>query len=83
AIRAAQVQDWAMMAEALNDYQAFLAELGVSDPRLDALVTEGRAGAMAAKISGSGLGDCVLAFGAVPPGWQPVKIAAAGLLFHD
>ena len=83
AIAAAKARDWATMAAALDEYQGLMVELGVSDPALDALVEAGRGEALAAKISGSGLGDCVLAFGGVPHGWERAKVAGQGLMIHD
>ncbi|MEM9854029.1 MAG: galactokinase family protein [Pseudomonadota bacterium] len=78
---AAQRHERAAFARALDGYQILMARLGVSEPALDALVEEARAGgADAAKISGSGLGDCVLAFGARPPGFAPAPLAQKGLL---
>ncbi|MEO0484740.1 MAG: mevalonate kinase [Pseudomonadota bacterium] len=82
AVVAARARDWAAMAVALDGYQGLMAELGVSNADLDALVDEGRGQALAAKISGSGLGDCVLAFGGVPHGWERAKLAREGLVIH-
>mgnify|MGYP002395418593 FL=1 len=51
---------------ALSDlYQDFMVSLGVSDQTLQTLIEQMRAcpGIGASKISGSGLGDCVLGFG--------------------
>ncbi|MEL6915371.1 MAG: mevalonate kinase [Pseudomonadota bacterium] len=83
AILASRARDWSTVAAALDLYQGLMAELGVSNPDLDRLVCEGRKEAMAAKISGSGLGDCVLAFGGVPKGWERAKVDPRGLVFHD
>ena len=53
---------------------------GGSDPTLDAMASEARSvpANLAAKISGSGLGDCVLALGAVPDRFDPVPLAVEG-----
>ena len=83
AIAAARARDWTAMSAALDAYQALMEELGVSNTDLDKLVEEGRGQALAAKISGSGLGDCVLAFGGVPHGWERAKVAERGLVIHD
>ncbi|MEL6689978.1 MAG: mevalonate kinase [Pseudomonadota bacterium] len=83
AIAAARAGAWTDMASALDAYQSLMDELGVSNPDLDKLVEEGRGQALAAKISGSGLGDCVLAFGGVPHGWERAKVAERGLVIHD
>ena len=58
--------------------------LGVSDDALNAIVADARgSGATAAiKISGSGLGDSVVAVGDVPPGFTPVHIAHEGLVVY-
>ncbi|WP_022706304.1 mevalonate kinase family protein [Paracoccus zeaxanthinifaciens] len=84
AIRAAQGLDWAAFHDALNEYQRLMEQLGVSDDTLDAIIREARdAGAAVAKISGSGLGDCVLALGDQPKGFVPASIAEKGLVFDD
>lgn len=85
AISAAEAQDWVAFGAELTAYQGMMAELGVSDATLDRLVADGHAhpGTLAAKISGSGLGDCVLAVGEVPRGFKSVPLAVEGLLFHD
>lgn len=82
AITAAQTQNWAALAGALTLYQKLMQDLGVSDDTLDALIS-GAAGADAAKISGSGLGDCVLAMGAVPEGFTPVTVPKKGVMIHE
>ena len=56
-------------------------ELGVSDAKMEQMI-ESAKGAMAAKISGSGLGDCVVALGKTPEGFTPVEIAQRGLVIH-
>lgn len=80
---AARRRDWPAMAQSLDAYQSLMAELGVTNDDLDTLVAEGRGQALGAKISGSGLGDCVLAFGGVPHGWARAKLAREGLAIHD
>lgn len=90
AIEAARVDDWQTAAAALNDYQRLMAELGVTDRVLDQLVAQGRSvpGVLAAKISGSGLGDCVLAVGEMTATskagtFKPVTVAQAGLTIGE
>ena len=63
AIDALQQQDHHALAQAMTTYQQQLDELGVSDDMLDSIIAEQRQqpGVLAAKISGSGLGDCVIA----------------------
>lgn len=84
AVDAAIAEDWRAFAAALNRYQPLLVELGVSDTLLDELVAGALAtpGTLAAKISGSGLGDCVLALGATPPGFSPITVAPEGMVLH-
>ncbi len=85
AITAAQARDWQSFAEALTAYQTRMEALGVSDETLDGIITSARAsdGLMATKISGSGLGDCVLALGTPPEDFTPVTLATKGLILHD
>ncbi len=61
--------DWPRLASALRQGQCLMEELGVCDPTLAAMVRclHGVHGVSAAKISGSGLGDGVLALGELPP----------------
>jgi mevalonate kinase len=56
--------DLSSAAIILNDGQSVMRAMGVSDPRLDELWSSMRAaGLPGAKISGAGLGDCVLGLG--------------------
>lgn len=66
----------------LREYQGLMVELGVSDETLDRIVDEANASpqTLAAKISGSGLGDCVVAFGDLPKGFEAVDVAKEGLM---
>lgn len=81
AITAAESKRWPAFFAALTTYQSLMVELGVSDDTLDHIIEKAKEapGTRAAKISGSGLGDCVLAFGAAPEGFDPVTIASEGL----
>ena len=85
AISSAQRDDWQLFGEQLNAYQSLLVELGVSDPTLDGLVARARdqTGVTAAKISGSGLGDCILALGPLVAQHQPAPFTAKGLVLDD
>jgi mevalonate kinase len=75
---------WGATAPQLVAYQNLMAELGVSDENLDAAIARAQEkGVIGAKISGSGLGDCVLALGACPQGFTPVSLAPQGVIFHD
>jgi len=57
--------DWPRLAEALRQGQSLMVELGVCDDALADILRRlrGLSGVDAAKISGSGLGDCVLVLG--------------------
>jgi len=63
AITALRHQNYPALAQAMATYQQHLRDLGVSDTTLEALITElsQQPNVLAAKISGSGLGDCVIA----------------------
>ncbi|SFR20205.1 mevalonate kinase family protein [Poseidonocella sedimentorum] len=81
AIAAATAQDWPALAASLQRYQTYMEALGVCDETLGALIRGAIAhpGTIAAKISGSGLGDCVVALGQTPPGFAPAPLAKEGL----
>jgi len=68
ASQAFATSDWRHLADMLTNGQRLMEELGVCDPTLAAMVNSLREqpGIAAAKISGSGLGDCVLAIGTLP-----------------
>ncbi|MEM1388831.1 MAG: mevalonate kinase [Pseudomonadota bacterium] len=85
AITALRAGDLSGLATALDTYQKRMVTLGVSDPVLDAMVREAAdtPGVLAAKISGSGLGDCVLAVGRTPTGFTPVSAAKEGLVIYE
>ena len=81
------IQDgnWEDIGPHLAAYQSLMQRLGVSDDALEAAVVRALVASdvIGAKISGSGLGDCVLAVGAVPKGFAPVEVARQGVVFHD
>ena len=60
-IGAVKQQTIASSLQALQAYQQYMVQLGVSDATLDNIVRTCRQQNAVAKISGSGLGDCVLA----------------------
>jgi mevalonate kinase len=63
AYQALEQQAWSHFYKAVSDYQIGMAELGVSDATLEQLLSLAhRAQLGAAKISGSGLGDCIIVF---------------------
>ncbi|WP_027852823.1 mevalonate kinase family protein [Marinobacterium litorale] len=63
--QAVDAEDWSATGELMNLYQGLMDALGVNDARLSELVYALRAqdGVWGAKISGSGLGDCVVCLG--------------------
>ncbi len=62
---AVAAQDWSRFGLLMNQYQGLMDTLGVSDLNLSEMIYRLRehADILASKISGSGLGDCVLALG--------------------
>ncbi len=77
-------QGWEATGPALTRYQSLMESLGVSDENLDAAIGRALGGdVIGAKISGSGLGDCVLALGGCPDGFSPAPLATKGVIFHD
>ncbi|MEK6731817.1 MAG: hypothetical protein AABY34_06545 [Pseudomonadota bacterium] len=85
-------------AKLCNRHQALQVALGVSDAQIDALLTEALAlpDMLGGKISGAGLGDCIMVLGEMPKNYFPhnakqrqagiqqldVKISASGV-FHE
>ncbi|WP_432698030.1 mevalonate kinase [Marinobacterium sp. YM272] len=77
--------DWDALGELMNIYQGLMDALGVNDANLSELIYRLRAeqGNRGAKISGSGLGDCVVVLGQKAPdnlAYQqiPVAVSARG-----
>jgi mevalonate kinase len=64
---AVDAQDWPALGALMDVAQGLMHALGVSTPRLAAIVAALRAapGGLGAKISGAGLGDCAVALGHV------------------
>lgn len=63
AYQALKTADWSKFYRCVEAYQKQMQQLGVSDPKLDQIHHQLQQSLPAAKISGSGLGDCVLGFG--------------------
>ena len=65
AIKAIKADDWKQIYDLMDDYQTLMVKLGVSDYKLNKMVTNlmENPNIHAAKISGSGLGDCILTIG--------------------
>jgi mevalonate kinase len=85
AIAAAKAGDWPGFATSLTEYQTLMEQLGVCDQTLAQIIADARrdGGLLAAKISGSGLGDCVVALGSVPEGFTKAELATEGLIIHE
>ena len=86
AIKAIEQQDWQRLGAILNKNQTFMSRLGVSNRALDDILTRMRddPNILGAKISGSGLGDCVLGLGKPfdidsPYEQIPVEISGQGV----
>ena len=82
-IDAATRRDWPQFHAGLNAYQAHLHALGVCDATQAHHIAEALAhpDTHAAKISGSGLGDCILAYADTPPPQHhPVSPSTQGLI---
>lgn len=73
AVAAIRSQNWAEVGELMNVHQGLQDALGVNNEILAELIFRLRnyPEVYGAKISGSGLGDCVVALGAVPDGTFP------------
>ncbi|QKI88668.1 mevalonate kinase [Thiomicrorhabdus xiamenensis] len=67
--------NWPVFYHSFEQYQSLMERLGVSDMTLDFLIAQLRACPLvwASKISGSGLGDCVLAIGEVYSKHRPQR----------
>ncbi|MDC9719403.1 MAG: GHMP kinase [Gammaproteobacteria bacterium] len=87
-IKALNNGDWSIFAQSMGQYQGLMENLGVSDETIQKIIQLGQKhttkGALfGAKISGSGLGDCVLLLGSEKLDWphmqMPVQIDPQGL----
>jgi len=86
AVEAIRRNDWKTFGDLLNLNQGLMEALGVSNAKLAEINWALRAepGILGSKISGSGLGDCVIGLGSSPRAdWPydvlPVEISAAGV----
>lgn len=85
AIAAIESSDWTAVGRLMNTYQGLLDALGVNDAVLSEMVYQLRQeqSVLGAKISGSGLGDCVVSLGGAPKlQWNeqiPVAISERGV----
>lgn len=84
AIAAAEHHHWQDFYAALARYQQHMEELGVCDDTLAAMIAAARAhpDTLASKISGSGLGDCIISFAkTLPADHQKITIDMQGVQF--
>ncbi|MDO4777130.1 MAG: mevalonate kinase [Cardiobacteriaceae bacterium] len=85
-IAAAQAENWPLFYSLLNRYQQHLHDLGVCDATQQQHLHEAlrHPATHAAKISGSGLGDCIVAFaGTLPAQHSPIRISRSGLMIEN
>jgi mevalonate kinase len=78
AVESIKDQQWAKLGELMNIYQGQMDSLGVNDAALSDMIYQLRSQKnklLGAKISGSGLGDCVISLGECEPirGYQQIK----------
>jgi mevalonate kinase len=68
AARAIKLGQWDLLGEIFNAQQALMTELLVSDDNLNEIIEQLRQipTVYGAKISGAGMGDCIVALGEVP-----------------
>ena len=73
AIQAIDTEDWISLGNLLNSGQEFMKTMGVSNGILESLIQGLREQPyiLGAKISGSGLGDCVIGAGRLMPNFFP------------
>jgi len=79
-VKAVNSEDWGAFAQSMNQYQNFMRKLGVSDKTMESIIglaqKKVKSGALfGAKISGSGLGDCVLLLGSEPLDWPHIQMS--------
>lgn len=86
--QAASLGDWSLLGRLMNYYQGLMDALGVNDAKLAQMIYQLRdeQRVQGAKISGSGLGDCVIALGqpedSVLSDRIPVQVDALGVSYH-
>lgn len=75
-IEAIKLKNWAALGEILNIHQGLMCALGVSTPCLNQLIDRLRQESFVwgAKISGSGMGDCIVGIGECAPDFFPEQI---------
>lgn len=79
----AQKKQWSDFYQSLEDYQVLMTDLGVCDEKLQAMLDAAHRypDTRASKISGSGLGDCIVTFATtLPPEHTAAPLATQGLI---
>ncbi len=76
AVIALQQKNWQALGQWMNQHQGLQAALGVSNPILNELIAQllQQSTIYGAKISGSGLGDCVVGLGTLPTDLFPLNV---------
>lgn len=89
AAEAIKSQDWSLVGQLLNINQGLMEAIGVSDQRLSEIcyALRQQPGIFGAKISGSGLGDCVIGLGKMqrenfPYPVLPLEISSKGIIIE-
>ncbi|MBX3709575.1 MAG: mevalonate kinase [Gammaproteobacteria bacterium] len=77
----ARKEDWIKLGDIMNIQQGMMESLGVSSSLLHDMVEDLRKqpGILGAKISGSGMGDCVIGLGGLPDSYSGVLIDHVGV----
>lgn len=75
AINAIKQQQWETLAQLIHIYQGLMQALGVSTPQLNQLINNlaAQPNMLGAKISGSGLGDCIWGLGSLAANTFPLN----------
>lgn len=78
--KALEREDWWAFAQSMNQYQILMRALGVSDESTETIIRLAQKKSpldtlLGAKISGSGLGDCVLLLGSEALDWPHTQIS--------
>lgn len=83
AIPTIEQQNWLRLGEIFNIHQGLMNALGVATPELNALIDYLNAfpTVLGAKISGSGMGDCVIGLGAINTSSRPESKKFSGELY--
>jgi len=85
---ATQAKEWKVLGKYMNAAQEKLVTLGVSTPAIDEIVKrlQETSSIYGAKISGAGLGDCVIGLGTLqnpPPSALNIRLGGQGAFYAD